>query len=103
MSVIEEKKNEPPDKIIDDYKSIKVPLKIILKHSKINRPKILSAVNRCHKIVVNVLMFMKLYLLSHFEKHNKLPFIDTVFVNSCMKILCKSSTQVNTHHKKLKI
>lgn len=33
-------------------------------------------------------MFMKLFLLHHYEKHSSLPTINGEFINSCMKILC---------------
>ena len=82
---------KPPDKHLDYFKCIKVPLKHIVKHPEINIPKITSAVVRCNKIVINTLMFMKLYLLDYFEKKNVLPVIDRLFVNSCMKIMCKET------------
>ena len=91
MSAIEEKKTKPPDKATDYFKCVKIPLQHVLKNPDINSPKITDAVIRCNKIVINTLMFMKLYLLDHFEKNNKLPEIDKVFVNSCMKILCNES------------
>ena len=71
MSAINEKKNKPPDKPIDYFKCVKIPLKHILKNSDINLPKITDAVIKCNKIVINTLMFMKLYLLDYFEKNNK--------------------------------
>ena len=89
MSSLEDKK--PPDKHLDYLKCVKVPLKHIVKHPEINIPKITSAVVRCNKIVINTLMFMKLYLLDYFEKNNSLPTIDRLFVNSCMKIMCKEA------------
>jgi len=82
---------KPPDKPPDYFKCVKIPLKHVLKNPEINLPKITNAVVRCNKIVINTLMFMKLYLLDYFEKNNKLPEIDKVFVNSCMKILCNES------------
>ena len=85
-------KNKPPDKSSDYFKCIKVPIKHILKHQDINLPKISDAIIKCNKIVINTLMFMKLYLLNYFEKNNSLPEIDKVFVNSCMKILCNEKT-----------
>jgi hypothetical protein len=91
MSAIEEKKTKPPDKATDYFKCVKIPLQHVLKNPDINSLKITDAVIRCNKIVINTLMFMKLYLLDHFEKNNKLPEIDKVFVNSCMKILCNES------------
>ena len=92
MSAIEEKKTKPPDKPTDYFKCIKIPLKHVLKNPDINLPKITDAVIKCNKIVINTLMFMKLYLLDYFEKNNKLPEIDKVFVNSCMKIICKENS-----------
>ena len=102
MSAIEEKKTKPPDKPTDYFKCVKIPLKHVLKNSDINLPKITNAVIRCNKIVINTLMFMKLYLLDHFEKNNKLPEIDKVFVNSCMKILCNESASGRPPKKEIK-
>lgn len=53
---------KPPDKSHDYLKCIKVPLTHILKNTDVNLPKITDAVIRCNKIVINTLMFMKLYL-----------------------------------------
>jgi len=91
MSTIEEKKIKPPNKPTNYFKCIKIPLKHVLKNPDINLPKITNVVIKCNKIVINTLMFIKLYLLDYFEKNNKLPKIDKVFVNSCMKILCNES------------
>ena len=102
MSAIEEKKTKPPDKATDFFKCIKIPLKHVLKNPDINLPKITDAVIKCNKIVINTLMFMKLYLLDYFEKNNKLPEIDKVFVNSCMKILCNESVSGRPPKKEIK-
>jgi len=102
MSILEEKKNKPPDKPLDYFKSIKISLKHVLKNSDINLPKITDAVIRCNKIVINTLMFMKLYLLDYFKKNNNLPEIDKVFVNSCMKILCNESPRGRPPKKEVK-
>ena len=102
MSAIEEKKTKPPDKHTDYFKCVKIPLKHVLKHPDINLPKITNAVIKCNKIVINTLMFMKLYLLDYFEKNNKLPEIDKVFVNSCMKILCNESASGRPPKKDIK-
>ena len=124
MNSIKEKRTEPPDKSTDYFKCIKIPLKHILKNPDINSPKITDAVIRCNKIVINTLMFMKLYLLDYFEKNNKLPEvsefksnsetkaktgsnpilpeIDTVFVNSCMKILCNENASGHPPKKEIK-
>ena len=102
MSAIEEKKIKPPDKPTDYFKCVKIPLKHALKNPDINLPKITNAVIKCNKIVINTLMFMKLYLLDNFEKNNKLPEIDKVFVNSCMKILCNESASGRPPKKEIK-
>jgi hypothetical protein len=102
MSAIEEKKTKPPDKPTDYFKCVKIPLKHVLKHPDINLPKITNAVIKCNKIVINTLMFIKLYLLDYFEKNNKLPEIDKVFVNSCMKILCNESASGRPPKKEVK-
>ena len=102
MSAIEEKKTKPPDKATDYFKCVKISLKHVLKNPDINLPKITNAVIKCNKIVINTLMFMKLYLLDYFEKNNKLPEIDKVFVNSCMKILCNESASGRPPKKEVK-
>ena len=102
MSAIEEKKNKPPDKQTDYFKCVKIPLKHVLKNPDINLPKITDAVIKCNKIIINTLMYMKLYLLYYFEKNNKLPEINKVFVNSCMKILCNESASGRPPKKEIK-
>ena len=102
MSAIEEKKTKPPDKTTDYFKCVKIPIKHVLKNPDINLPKITNAVIKCNKIVINTLMFIKLYLLDYFEKNNKLPEIDKVFVNSCMKILCNESASGRPPKKEVK-
>jgi len=82
-------KEKPPD---DFFKGIKISLKSVLKHPDVNLPKITNAVIKCNKIVIQTLMFMKLFLLDHYEKHNKLPIINDEFINSCMKILCNEKS-----------
>lgn len=88
MSALEEKKTKPPDKTGDYFKATKLSLKHVLKNPEINSEKITKAVITCNKIVINTLMFMKLYLLDYFEKNNKLPKINDDFVNACLKIQC---------------
>jgi hypothetical protein len=46
---------------------------------------------KAHKIVIHTLQFMKLYLLNYYNKKKSLPEINDVFVNSCMKIMCKEN------------
>ena len=70
-------KDKPPD---DFFKGIKLSLKSVLKHPDINTPKITNAVIQCNKIVINVLLFMKLYLLNYYDIYNALPEIGRAHV-----------------------
>ena len=85
-----EKEVNPPT---DFFKGIKTSLKSVLKHPDINLPKITNAVIKCNKIVIQTLMFMKLFLLDHYDKHSSLPDINGELINSCMKILCNEKAQ----------
>ena len=52
------------------FKGVKLSLKSVMKHPEINTPKITNAVIMCNKIVINALLFMKLYLLEYYESMN---------------------------------
>ena len=75
----------------DSFKSIKVPLKYILKYPDINLPKISNTVLMAHKIVIHTLHFIKLYSLVYYDIHKSVPLIDKSFINCCMKILCNKT------------
>jgi hypothetical protein len=92
-------KEKPPD---DFFKGIKTSLKSVLKHPDINLPKITNAVIKCNKIVIQTMMFMKLFLLHHYDKHNILPVINDEFINSCMKILCNEKASGRPPKKEIK-
>lgn len=62
-------KEKPPD----FFKANKVPIKYVIKQPEINLAKINDAVMRAHQIVIHGLMFMKLYLLDHYNTHKNLP------------------------------
>jgi len=94
-----EKEVNPPT---DYFKGIKTSLKSVLKHPDINLPKIANAVIKCNKIVIQTMMFMKLFLLDHYDKHNKLPVINDEFINSCMKILCNEKASGRPPKKEIK-
>ena len=47
-------------------------------------------------------MFMKLFLLDHYDKHNSLPTINDEFINSCMKILCNEKATGRPPKKEIK-
>jgi hypothetical protein len=92
-------KEKPPD---DFFKGIKISLKSVLKHPDVNLPKITNAVIKCNKIVIQTLMFMKLFLLDHYDKHKSLPKINDEFINSCMKILCNEKLTGRPPKKEIK-
>ena len=94
-----EKEVNPPT---DFFKGIKTSLKSVLKHPDINLPKITNAVIKCNKIVIQTMMFMKIFLLDHYDKHNKLPIINDEFINSCMKILCNEKSSGRPPKKEIK-
>ena len=92
-------KEKPPE---DFFKGIKTSLKSVLKHPDINLPKITNAVIKCNKIVIQTMMFMKLFLLDHYDKHNTLPVINDEFINSSMKILCNEKSSGRPPKKEIK-
>jgi hypothetical protein len=92
-------KEKPPD---DFFKGIKTSLKSVLKHPDINLPKITNAVIKCNKIVIQTMMFIKLFLLDHYDKNNSLPVINDEFINSCMKILCNEKASGRPPKKEIK-
>jgi hypothetical protein len=92
-------KEKPPD---DFFKGIKTSLKSVLKHPDINLHKITNAVIKCNKIVIQTMMFMKLFLLDHYDNHNTLPVINDEFINSCMKILCNEKASGRPPKKEIK-
>ena len=92
-------KEKPPE---DFFKGIKTSLKSVLKHPDINLPKITNAVIKCNKIVIQTMMFMKLFLLDHYDKHHSLPTINDEFINSCMKILCNEKASGRPPKKEIK-
>jgi len=92
-------KEKPPD---DFFKGIKISLKSVLKNPDINLPKITNAVIKCNKIVIQTMMFIKLFLLDHYDKNNSLPVINDEFINSCMKILCNEKASGRPPKKEIK-
>src|SRR5436190_14398814 len=85
--------NNLPDNTHNKCKTVKIPLKHVIRDFDINGQKILDAVNNCNKIFINTLMFMKLYFISHYEINlQKFRIIDRKFVVTCAKVLCKKKS-----------
>ena len=95
-------KKEPPDKINDFYKCVKVPLKHVIKNYNINQPKINDLVIKSHKIVYHALQFIKLYLIDYYNKHSTLPKIDKEFINTCLKVVCVEKSSGRPPKKEIK-
>jgi hypothetical protein len=106
----EKTKKDPPEKNTKEYyKSVKLPIKHILKNPDINLPKIMDAVQRSNSIVIHTLQFIKLYSFHQYENDKTLPVIDKTFINTVMKTLCRESStgrpakcDIQTLKKKLK-
>lgn len=75
------------------YKTIKVPLKHIIRNEQIFTDKINTMVKSVNKIVYQCLMFMKLYILYCYDNNDTLPTLDRLFINSCLKIQCNATNQ----------
>ena len=68
------------EKPLDFFKSVKIPIKYILKHPDINLPKINEITIKSNKIVIHTLQFIKLYLLDYYDQNKSLPKVDKVFI-----------------------
>ena len=68
-------------------KAIRVPLQHILKDIGINQPKLNHVVIMAHKICINTLQYLKIYILVHYDVH-AMSIITQKLINTIMKILC---------------
>ena len=74
---------EPPDK----HRSIKNALKNVIKNAK-SQGIILDVVHACHRITVHTLQFLKLYLLTCYERGSAMPEVTEHFVVAIMNVIC---------------
>lgn len=98
-------KKKPPDKAVRKYedslkryKSVKVPLKSIIKNDQILRT-IESTVIRINKIVIHSYQFVKLYCISQFTKTGTIPNIDYKFIMLIMKTVSVSDNNRGKYKK----
>ena len=75
---------EPPDKI---YTNVKIALKMVIRH-EYEHNIILGTVEKCNKIVIYALQFIKLYCLYQYEQFKILPEINKLFVKCALKVVC---------------
>ena len=70
----------------DTCKVVKSSLISVLKNPEVNLVKIQDAVVRTNKILIHTLQFLKLYLLSYYETHDRaLPVINKCLIENIMK------------------
>lgn len=80
--------NKPPDK--NYYKSIKVPLKSIIKYDHVQNDLTDIAI-KGNKIIIHTLQFIKLFCIKQYDTTKTLPIINDDFINSIMKSICHES------------
>lgn len=80
---------EPPDK----YRTLKCPLKTILKKEK-HIASIMDVVIRTHKLTIQVYQLLRLWLLNKYE-NNDLPIITTGTIRMAYKVLSIESCGPN--------
>ena len=74
---------EPPDPdITSNYRTVKVPLKKVLKHYDLIQPRLENAVLVVNEFASIGYEFLKLYLISKFENEEKLPKITKALITS---------------------
>src|SRR5271170_1426467 len=82
MNIVKEK---PPDIDHSVYKTIKCPLKSVLKNFDTIQPIIEKTVVEVNDIVILTYQFIRLYLLDKFNKKEPFPKITKMFVLDVMK------------------
>lgn len=84
---------EPPDFISSNYRTIKVPLKKVLKHYNIIQPKFEEAVLRVNQFATIGYEFLKLYVLHLFQSSQELPKINKAFITKIFNLVGKGSNK----------
>jgi len=73
-------------KFLTSYKSVKIPLKRILKHNY-NLEKLNLAINRINNIVIHTYQFLKLFCMHSYNTKNMMPQIDADFIKIIFKTI----------------
>ena len=91
---------KPPDiETIDDnineqvYRTIKCPLKTVLKNYDIIYPIIDNLVKDINEIITLGYQFIRLYLLDKFNNNKELPIINKLFILDVLKTISKTTTE----------
>jgi len=85
------KMKEPPDK--SNFRTVKVPLKKILKHYDTVYPRFENAILRVNKFATLGYEFIKLYSLSKFENGEELPKINKSFITKIFSLIGQRSSK----------
>jgi hypothetical protein len=80
---------EPPDPILvsSNYRTIKVPLKKVIKHFDIIQPKFEESVLRVNQFATIGYAFLKLYVLHLFENKVELPKINKALITKIFNLI----------------
>lgn len=92
---IEMVKEKPPNKTKQKniYRTIKCPLKTVLKNYKILHPIIEKNVNDINQFVIIGYQFIRLYLLHKFNNGEKLPIVNKQFILDVLKTIGNTKTK----------
>lgn len=82
---------EPPELISSNYRTIKVPLKKVLKHYNIIQPKFEEAVLRVNQFATLGYEFLKLYVLHLFQNKQELPKINKPLITKTFNLIGQGS------------
>lgn len=74
---------------IDAYKTVKCPLKAILRNYDKYAPQINNIVIRCNDIVIETYQFIRLFVLDKYRKNQPIPEIDSKFISYCISAIGK--------------
>jgi len=84
---------EPPDLISSNYRTIKVPLKKVLKHYNIIQPKFEESILRVNQFATIGYEFIKLYVLHLFQNKLELPKINKALVTKIFNLIGRGSNK----------
>lgn len=83
---------EPPDPK-SNYRTVKVPLKKVLKHYNIIQPKFNEAVLRVNQFATIGYEFLKLYVLHLFQSNQELPKINKALITKIFNLIGEGSNK----------
>ena len=97
------KRKKPPDLNPEhqkkDFRTIKCPINLILKHPNIIKPKIERLVVDFNQLVVQTNLFLKAFLLKLFHEKKPFPIIDKEFIKNIMRVITYNANKGKTEPK----